>query len=129
MLILFRYHSDHKLTQGVLLFNGKHIADSVEPPWANNARFISCIPDGVYKIEWKETGHSWPCFEVHDVPGRDSILIHPANTAGELEGCIALGTKYGPILWNSKDTLSAVHEQIGTTAELIITSKFGEYGN
>lgn len=79
-----------KGTNGVILFNGKRICNSIELPWNNNQHQISCIPEGAYELQKRYS----PKFRWHlnllAVPGRDLILIHPANDAlKELKGCIA----------------------------------------
>lgn len=59
-----------------------------------------CIPAGVYKCElrWsnkhkaRDYGFGYGMvYGVKDVKGRTDILLHPANFAQELQGCIALG--------------------------------------
>ena len=53
------------------------------------------IPAGLYEItlDMYHKG-GYPAYLVH-VPGRDRILIHAANLAEELEGCIAPGKQLG----------------------------------
>lgn len=69
---------------------------SVERPWRNNEPRVSCIPAGTYRL-----GHTmfhrggYETFEVCDVPNRSRILIHIANTPGDVEGCIGLGLRLG----------------------------------
>ena len=65
---------------------------TVERPWKDNTPKISCIPEGKYQIKLQPSPHfgrDMPTLQ--DVPGRSHILIHPANLASELEGCIAIG--------------------------------------
>lgn len=72
---------------------------SVELPWKNNKRGVSCIPDGEYQCLPRTTGkYAGRAFHVRsigsdEVVGRTHILIHPANFAHELEGCIAIGMR------------------------------------
>ena len=77
-------------TQGILEWNGTLVCYTIELPWLNNQKRISCVPEGEYVLQ-KRFG---PKFKWHlhlrNVPGRDLILIHPANDAKtELLGCIA----------------------------------------
>jgi len=77
-------------TQGVLEWNGTLVCYTIELPWLENQRRISCIPEGKYVLQKRFS----PKFKWHihlqNVPGRDFILIHPANDATkELLGCIA----------------------------------------
>src|SRR6478752_506485 len=77
-------------TNGEIWHDGKLICKTIELPWKENAKKISCIPEGRYSliIKWhKKLG--WVIL-VQDVPNRKEILIHPANEAlKELKGCIA----------------------------------------
>ena len=77
-------------TQGVLEWNGTLVCYTIELPWLGNQKRISCIPEGEYILQKRFS----PKFQWHlhlkNVPGRDLILIHPANDAKmELLGCIA----------------------------------------
>lgn len=77
-----------------------------ELPWRDNARGLSCIPEGEYRFIWALS----PRFKRYtyravDVPGRSGVLIHSANLMGDktiglvaqLEGCISLGDALGYI--------------------------------
>ncbi len=77
-------------TQGILEWNGNFICFTIELAWLENQNRISCIPEGEYVLLKRFS----PKFQWHlhlqNVPGRDLILIHPANDAKkELMGCIA----------------------------------------
>lgn len=77
-------------TNGTLLFNGAVVCSTIELPWKNNEPRISCIPEGKYGLMKRYSLHHKWHFELKDVPGRQLILIHPANdAASELLGCIA----------------------------------------
>ena len=77
-------------TQGVLEWNGTLICYTIELPWLGNQRRISCIPEGDYFLQLRFSPKFKWHFLLMDVPGRDMILIHPANDAKlELLGCIA----------------------------------------
>ena len=82
-------------TQGILEWNGTLVCYTIELPWLDNKKRISCVPEGEYILQKRFS----PKFKWHlhlmNVPGRDLILIHPANDAKtELLGCIAPVTKY-----------------------------------
>ena len=78
-------------TNGQLYINGQFICFTIELPWRNNARNISCIPAGQYTLR----SHRSPTFgRVAYVrgtqPQRDFVYFHAANNAlTELRGCIA----------------------------------------
>ena len=82
-------------TQGVLEWNGTIVCYTIELPWLGNQKRISCIPEGEYILQKRFS----PKFKWHlhlmNVPGRDLILIYPANDAKkELLGCIATVTNH-----------------------------------
>ncbi len=87
-----KYHS--KGTNGVISYSGNAICECIELPWRNNKRLISCIPEGRYRLI-KRMHQRWgEQLAVVNVPGREAILLHPANNAlSELQGCIAPVTK------------------------------------
>lgn len=66
---------------------------SLERPWLDNQRDVSCIPVGLYDmvVDIRKPGTEKACevWELVDVPGRDQIQLHIANKVDELLGCIA----------------------------------------
>jgi len=48
-LELFRQYFPNG-TNGELFFNGKKVCDTIELPWKENHRKISCVPEGVYRV-------------------------------------------------------------------------------
>jgi Family of unknown function (DUF5675) len=86
--LIRRYDPDG--TNGELRCGGKIICFTIELPWLQNQRSISCIPEGRYELKKRVTQRRGQHLLVVDVKGRDGILIHPANNARkELRGCIA----------------------------------------
>lgn len=73
--------------------------ETLELPWRDNQRNVSCIPLGEYVCDWSHSGKFGGCYRLQDVPGRSGILIHPGNYAGDeqknlrtnVRGCIMLG--------------------------------------
>jgi hypothetical protein len=81
-------------TNGQIECNGKYICNTIELPWRDNQRSISCIPEGKYILRKRYTQKFKWHIEITNVPGRAGILFHPANHAAqELHGCIAPVTK------------------------------------
>jgi hypothetical protein len=81
-------------TNGKILHQDRLMTYTIELPWKNNHARVSCIPEGRYELvkRWSLKFHRH--LQVMDVPGREYILIHPANEAlHELKGCIA------PVCW------------------------------
>ena len=85
-------------TNGILLCEGKTICLTIELPWKNNEKRVSCIPEGEYFLKKRFSAKFKWHLEVIDVQNRSLILFHPANNAlKELNGCIAPVTKFsGP---------------------------------
>lgn len=82
------YHE--KGTSGVFWYYGQKICESIELPWRNNKRGISCIPEGRYRLNTRIHPQKGKQLVLRAVPGRSGILIHAANDAlKELRGCIA----------------------------------------
>lgn len=81
------YHKDG--TNGNLTINGSFICHTIELPWHHNLQQVSCIPEGTYKIVPRYSKKHGAHLLIKGVPGRDLILLHPANNAlKELKGCI-----------------------------------------
>jgi hypothetical protein len=86
-------------TFGKLSTDSAFGCETLELPWRGNAHDISCIPEGVYLVEWDESPAHGFCYHYRNVPGRDHCLLHAANLAGdiaqgyvaELKGCTAPG--------------------------------------
>ena len=81
-------------TNGKISYQGQLICQSVELPWRDNKRNISCVPEGRYVLVKRFHPKHGEQLELSHVPKREAILIHPANFAmRELQGCIAPVTK------------------------------------
>jgi hypothetical protein len=86
--LIRRYHPNG--TNGELFFIGGLICYTIELPWIHNEQQKSCIPEGEYRIMKRYSPKFGWHLHLTDVPGREMILIHPANNAlRELKGCIA----------------------------------------
>lgn len=97
VLVLSRtYFADG--TNGKLECDGKLICNTIELPWKQNEKKVSCIPEGRYSIRRRYSDRFKWHLEVMNVENRKFILIHPANNALlELNGCIAPVTQFsGP---------------------------------
>lgn len=94
MLVLKRIYLATAV-HGELTLNGKHIAYTIELPWRDNKRRVSCIPEGTYVLRKRYSEKFKWHFVLLDVPNRSFILIHPANDAQkEQQGCIAPVTQF-----------------------------------
>ncbi|WP_417874824.1 DUF5675 family protein [Xanthomarina gelatinilytica] len=88
-LVLHRAYFEEG-TNGALFNSDKFLCHTIELPWNDNKRNISCIPEGVYEIEPRFSKRFKHHLILKDVKDRSFILFHPANDAlKELQGCIA----------------------------------------
>ena len=101
---------------------------TVELPWLNNVRLVSCIPPGKYKVTKRNSKKYGLHFYILNVPGRDMILIHSANFSRQLLGCIAPGDNHTDIdkdglqdVTNSKNTLKKLIELMPDEFEIEIS--------
>jgi hypothetical protein len=77
-------------TNGRILYQDRLITYTIELPWKNNTARVSCIPEGRYELVKRWSLKFGRHLQMMNVPGRELILIHPANEAlHELKGCIA----------------------------------------
>jgi len=91
----------------------------IEQPWRDNKPFASCIPAGLYTlIPWSTQKYKevWAFYggsvglNEHEAP-RYACLIHIANYASQVSGCLGLGktagfTKKGKnVVWYSGDAV------------------------
>lgn len=78
-------------TLGKIQFSNGLALYSIERPWLDNQPFVSCIPSGIYELEYDMTGRIKEVPRLRDTFPRTQINIHIANFARELQGCIAPG--------------------------------------
>ena len=109
---IVRYFLTDRVTIGGGIANDSFLFNTVELPWKNNERRVSCIPAGTYKVIKHKSPKFGECLWIQDVPGRSEILIHVANKSSELLGCIGVGSAINdidddetPDVINSKSTL------------------------
>ena len=94
------------------LFNpaGEEIGRIVEKPWRNNIKKDSCIPEGIYPLEYypagkrfypkyrkifAKQGNEKGMIQVMNVPGRTHILIHRGNYPRNSWGCLLTNLSVG----------------------------------
>lgn len=103
-LILRREENTDDGVFGRLFLPGVPPLFTVEDDWKDNTRRESSIPAGVYSLHrTMYHKHGYETFEVCNVPGRSRILIHPANTENDVEGCIGVGLRRGSLLVPDED--------------------------
>lgn len=81
---------------------------SLELPWMDNQRRISCYPPDEYICEMTLSSRfGKELYLVNDVPDRDGIRWHSANYYTQLRGCTALGDEHKDI--NHDGRLDVIH--------------------
>jgi hypothetical protein len=78
-------------TNGQIYVDGQFNSFTIELPWRNNQRNISCIPGGIYDLkDHKSPTFGRVAYVIGTQPQRDFVYFHAANDAAkELRGCIA----------------------------------------
>lgn len=105
-------------TCGIVVADGE-LFFSLELPWAENTKNISCIPTGEYECEFvAKTPHFENVFRVKNVEGRDNVLIHNGNYPRDSKGCILIGmgrnsNGHDPMVVNSRMALGKLIEIMG----------------
>ena len=67
---------------------------TLEPPWKDNKKNISCIPAGKYKVIPHKSPKFGDCLLIKSVPKRSHILFHWGNFPKDTQGCILVGTYF-----------------------------------
>lgn len=94
-ILLQRLSTSSEGTLGILLINGRPYYITLELPWKNNQKDISCIPVGIYHaIKIYSEKFKKEVYVLQDVPGRDLIEFHIGNKLEDTHGCILLGLEF-----------------------------------
>lgn len=100
---------------------------TIELPWINNEKLVSCIPKGTYICK---NNHKSPsqgsCISITSVVNRSDILIHVANFTSDLLGCIGVGDSIRdlnskPMVTNSKTSLKLLMKELPDEFLLVIS--------
>lgn len=87
-LTLERKDNDDRTT-GVIYLPSGDVLTTLERPWLDNQKSISCIPEGDYIVRRDRHGRfKW--FSVQDVPNRTFIEFHEGSKPEHSEGCILM---------------------------------------
>ena len=131
LLILRDTFSDESII-GELFLNGERFCDTLELPFRDNQRSVSCIPTGEYKVRLRLPRESATRDYIHllvqDVPSRDYILFHRGNSAKDTRGCILVGQgSQQDVVHNSTLAMDLLLKEIinlgGEKIKLIIKNK------
>lgn len=93
---------------------------TLELPWRNNEKNVSCIPEGVYTINPRKSDKYGKHFIINNVPNRSYILLHHGNYSSDTSGCILVGTEFKNLdnekeleVANSKKAMETLTTMIG----------------
>lgn len=123
---MIRYESTSDGVFGILKVNGEKF-HTVEKPWNNNEPFESCIPAGNYKLVPHDSAKYGVVLcminpelnitRYQEVESkRYACLIHPANYAKDVEGCIGLGkARYENMVTHSRKTTAHFYSLVDPT--------------
>jgi hypothetical protein len=117
-VILTRNSDDGVQTLGSLDVGFK----TLERPWKNNTKNISCIPKGTYLCKYNfSLGKLGWGYEVQGVPNRSGIRIHVGNYWFNSDGCILLGNGYSDI--NKDGEIDVINSKISINAFVKLMGK------
>ena len=131
-LLLLRDTFTDESIIGELFINGERFCDTLELPYRDNQKSISCIPTGKYKVRLRLPRESATRHYIHllvkDVKDRSHILFHRGNTAKDTRGCILVGQgSQQNIVYNSTLAMDLLIKEIinlgGKNINLIIKNK------
>ena len=131
-LLLIRDTINDVSTMGKLFLNGEEFCDTLELPWKQNQRNISCIPAGEYDARLRLPRESATREYIHllikDVPNRSYILVHIGNTTSDTQGCSLVGqSRKQHFVGNSTLAMDLLIKEIlnlgGENIKLIIKNK------
>ena len=131
-LLLIRDDFSDKSTLGKMFLNGEMFCQTLELPYLDNQRSISCIPEGEYKVRLRTAKESATRDYLHllvqDVKGRSYILVHIGNFPKDTKGCILVGqSRQQDSVNNSRIAMELLLKEIlnlgGTNINLIIKNK------
>lgn len=106
-----RVYLQDRTLSSVFSPQGGIICKILERPWLDNARGVSCIPEGLYDVIWSgpvlkddprtevdESGgriyRPYEHFILPRVQGRSGILIHAGTVPGHSQGCLLVGSRF-----------------------------------
>lgn len=128
--------------------NGGAICKTLELPWKENKRSVSCIPEGEYLVTYSgpvlqdnpateedESGGRNPRpyahYIIHNVPGRSGILVHVGTDVNHSLGCQLVGGRHvdfntaQPKLAESRSKLKWMTDNLPKTFRLLVEEKDG----
>lgn len=100
-IVILRLKSEPKQTLGQGFVFDKHEKvfefKTLELPWLDNKRKISCIPPGDYEVYKRFSKKNGQTFEFRNVERRNFVQIHAGNFHYDIQGCILAGKFFSDI--------------------------------
>ena len=129
---VIRTLDDGTQTTGNLFVSGDqtYTCSTLERPYLNNQRGISCIPAGRYICVKKDATEAIPYqhISITNVPNRSGVAIHTGNLYSQSKGCILVGKNYADInkdghtdVLNSRNTFTQLMNVLPDEFSLQIT--------
>ena len=131
-LLIIRETFTEVSTIGNLYLDSEWLCDTLELPYIDNQKSISCIPAGQYKVRLRLARESATRDYLHllveDVKDRTYILFHRGNAAKDTRGCILVGIgREQGLVKNSTLAMDLLMKEIlnlgGTNINLIIKNR------
>lgn len=114
------------------MVNEQMLCKTMELPWRDNQRSISCIPEDTYRVikQHPKADRPYPYFRLPYVKGRSGILIHKISYVFGLKGCIGVGKEFKdinndgvPDIIRSGEALQELINTLPDEFELLIRKK------
>ena len=87
-----RIYEGEECTVGKMYVNGAPVSMTMEHPYRNNQKDISCVKPGSYKCFIRKKPKGWRV-ELQDVPDRTFVQIHKGRDLSDSTGCILVAEK------------------------------------
>jgi len=93
VIFLERLEASRQGIAGVLIHPDKGIiCYTLERPWVDNQKFVSCIPAGTYPLVRYFSGRfNYHTYGIRQVEDRRGICFHIGNSIKDSQGCVLLG--------------------------------------
>lgn len=114
-------------------FNKIFECKTLELPWKDNQRNISCIPEDTYWVRKRKAeespSKSYDHFIVENVPNRSYILWHGGTYYTHIKGCFLMGQYFSDVnndrvldIMKTRFTIDLLYKILPERFELTITS-------
>ena len=101
---------------------------TLELPWKDNTRRVSCIPEGTYNWIIYQSPRHGKVLLLKDVPGRSMIEMHVGNYTSDILGCILPGKNHSDIngdgiidVTSSRKTMNKILSVLGSYGTIEIS--------